>query len=138
RKQAEAAFRRVRVNTLPLRPPRIGGKMKSFTAAEGTMAENRLMGADFVRAAACLFVLAHHLTQRVSPDAVDPALHSVFRFGLMGPFGVAAFFVLSGYLLSRPFWLAYDAGAAMPSLRTYAMRRAARILPGYWFALTVT
>ena len=102
------------------------------------MTEHRLMGADFVRAAACLFVLAHHLIQRVAPGAVDAALHPVFRFGLMGSFGVAAFFVLSGYLLSRPFWLAYDANAPMPSLRTYAMRRAARILPGYWLALTVT
>jgi peptidoglycan/LPS O-acetylase OafA/YrhL len=100
--------------------------------------ESRLQGADFVRAMACLFVLLHHLIQRLSPYAIEAGLKPVFQFGLMGSFGVAAFFVLSGFLLSRPFWVAYEAGAPMPSLRTYAMRRAARILPGYWLALAVT
>lgn len=102
------------------------------------MIENRLAGADFVRAMACLFVLAHHLIQRLSPYAVAPDLRPIFQFGLTGSFGVGAFFVLSGYLLSRPFWVAYEAGQPMPSLRTYALRRAARILPGYWLALTAT
>jgi peptidoglycan/LPS O-acetylase OafA/YrhL len=102
------------------------------------MTESRLAGADFIRAAACLFVLAHHLIQRLSPHAIDADLRPVFQFGLMGSFGVAAFFVLSGYLLSRPFWAAYDAGEPMPSLRTYALRRAARIVPGYWLALSVS
>ena len=30
------------------------------------MVDNRLAGADFVRAAACLMVLAHHLAQRMT------------------------------------------------------------------------
>ena len=102
------------------------------------MTETRHQGADFVRAAACLLVLAHHLIQRLSPYAIDPGLRPIFQFGLMGSFGVAAFFVLSGFLLSRPFWAAYDVGAPMPSLKVYALRRAARILPGYWLALTAT
>jgi peptidoglycan/LPS O-acetylase OafA/YrhL len=59
-------------------------------------------------------------------------------FQQVGPMGVATFFVLSGYLLARPFWVALDAGEPMPSLRTYALRRAARILPGYWLALCVS
>jgi peptidoglycan/LPS O-acetylase OafA/YrhL len=101
--------------------------------------ENRLQGADFMRALACLMVLAHHLIQRLSAYSVpSPILRQTFSWGLMGSFGVSAFFVLSGFLLSRPFWQAYDAKAPMPSLRTYAMRRAARILPGFWLALTVS
>jgi len=101
--------------------------------------ESRLQGADFIRALACLMVLVHHLTLRLAPEAIpNQALRRVISLGLMGSFGVSAFFVLSGFLLSRPFWQAYDAGAAMPSLRTYATRRAARILPGYWLALTVS
>ena len=102
------------------------------------MTGNRLAGADFVRAIACLMVLAHHLIQRLAPYAVDSDIRPAFQFGIFGSFGVAAFFVLSGYLLARPFWAAYDIGQPMPSLRTYALRRAARILPGYWLALTVT
>jgi len=103
------------------------------------MADNRLLGADFLRATACFTVLFHHLAQRMKWDApMGPGLEWFRVFSQMGTFGVAMFFVLSGFLLARPFWTALDAGAPMPSLRTYAMRRGARILPGFWLALTVT
>lgn len=102
------------------------------------MTDTRLAGADFVRALACLMVVAHHVAQRVAPEALPPEGMWAAMGVTMGAFGVAAFFVLSGYLLSRPFWLALDNNDRMPSLRTYAIRRAARILPGFWLALTVT
>lgn len=102
------------------------------------MHPNRLAGADFVRACACLMVLAHHLLQRLDYGILPGGWRPFFDFALIGSFGVSVFFVLSGYLLSRPFWLALDRGEAMPSLLTYAWRRAARILPGFWLALTVT
>lgn len=99
---------------------------------------NRLLGADFVRASACLIVLFHHLTQKIDFRSAlgEPDLAQVLANG--GTFGVGIFFVLSGFLLARPFWQALDRGEAMPSLRIYALRRAARILPGFWLALTVT
>lgn len=102
------------------------------------MTENRLYGADFVRAAACLVVLFHHLAQRMSWRDDLGFLEWFRMFTQIGTFGVAGFFVLSGFLLSRPFWQALDRGEPMPSLTTYAMRRAARILPGFWLALIVT
>ena len=101
------------------------------------MTDNRLAGADFVRALACLMVLAHHVAQRLSPRFLEPEQVQIMQLTTMGSLGVCAFFVLSGYLLSRPFWVAMDADQAMPSLRTYAIRRSARILPGFWLALTV-
>lgn len=100
--------------------------------------DRRLLGADFVRAAACLMVLGHHLAQRLRPQAVPEDAITAYETGLTGAFGVAAFFVLSGFLLARPFWQALDAGRPMPSLGTYAIRRAARIVPAFWFALIVT
>ncbi|PDS30853.1 acyltransferase family protein [Rhizobium phaseoli] len=100
--------------------------------------QERLAGADFLRAMACLLVLAHHLTLRLDmrriPDELAPTAH-ILRFG---NFGVAIFFVLSGFLLARPFWRALDAGTGMPSLANYAIRRAARIAPGFWVAATVS
>jgi peptidoglycan/LPS O-acetylase OafA/YrhL len=102
------------------------------------MTDTRLAGADFIRALACLMVVAHHVAQRVAPEALPPEGMWAAMGVTMGAFGVAAFFVLSGYLLARPFWLAFDANERMPSLRTYALRRAARILPGLWLALTAT
>jgi peptidoglycan/LPS O-acetylase OafA/YrhL len=102
------------------------------------MTDARLAGADFVRAAACLMVVAHHIAQRVAPGALSLSGARAAQWVMMGAFGVGAFFVLSGYLLARPFWVALDRGEPLPSLRTYALRRAARILPGYWLSLTVT
>ncbi|MBB4661460.1 acyltransferase family protein [Conexibacter arvalis] len=49
--------------------------------------------------------------------------------------GVVLFFVLSGFLLYRPWVSAALDGRVSPRLSTYALRRAARILPAYWFAL---
>lgn len=99
---------------------------------------NRLLGADFLRAAACLMVLLHHLAFRMDMRQVPEAFLPVMRFLVMGSFGVTMFFILSGFLLARPFWLALDQGKPMPSLRTYVLRRAARILPGFWLALIVS
>ena len=102
------------------------------------MSDSRLNGADFVRAAACLTVLFHHLAQRMSWQDKLGGVEWFRVFAQIGTFGVAMFFVLSGFLLSRPFWQALDRGEPAPSLRVYAMRRAARILPGFWLALLVS
>ena len=102
------------------------------------MTDNRLAGADFLRAAACLVVFGHHLAQRMSWDEKLGWMEWLRVFDQTGGFGVALFFILSGFLLARPFWQALDLSEPLPSLRTYAIRRAARILPAFWLALTVT
>jgi peptidoglycan/LPS O-acetylase OafA/YrhL len=51
--------------------------------------------------------------------------------------GVALFFVISGFLLYRPFVAARLEGRRRPRARRYLRRRALRILPAYWLALTV-
>ena len=51
--------------------------------------------------------------------------------------GVAIFFVISGFLLYRPFLAARFAGRPPPRIRDYARRRVLRIVPAYWLALTV-
>ena len=53
----------------------------------------------------------------------------------LGPIGVAIFFVLSGFLLWRPYVAATFDGAPPPRLGSYVTRRVARIVPGYWCAL---
>ena len=54
-----------------------------------------------------------------------------------GEAGVYLFFLISGYLLYRPFVAARFDDAPGPGLRAYARRRALRIIPAYWLALTV-
>lgn len=49
--------------------------------------------------------------------------------------GVPVFFVLSGFLLTRPYVLAGVHGIAGPRTRAYLWRRALRILPAYWLVV---
>ena len=51
--------------------------------------------------------------------------------------GVTLFFVISGFLLYRPFVAADLEGRRRPRVRDYARRRVLRIVPAYWVALTV-
>jgi peptidoglycan/LPS O-acetylase OafA/YrhL len=51
--------------------------------------------------------------------------------------GVTLFFLISGFLLYRPHAVQMLGGPAAPPVGDYALRRAFRILPAYWVALTV-
>jgi peptidoglycan/LPS O-acetylase OafA/YrhL len=51
--------------------------------------------------------------------------------------GVAVFFVLSGFLLYRPFVLAHLRGEQFPSMNAYARNRFLRIYPAWWVVLAV-
>lgn len=50
---------------------------------------------------------------------------------------VSVFFVLSGYLLTRPFLRAYIDDEPMPSIPRYLRNRALRILPAFWVVLVL-
>jgi peptidoglycan/LPS O-acetylase OafA/YrhL len=54
-----------------------------------------------------------------------------------GGLGVIVFFVISGFLLYRPFAAARATGRGGPRVHRYARRRALRILPVYWIVLTI-
>lgn len=59
------------------------------------------------------------------------------RLMARGSWGVTLFFVLSGFLLTRPWVAAARGSGAVPDVRRYAAHRAVRILPAYWVALVV-
>jgi peptidoglycan/LPS O-acetylase OafA/YrhL len=76
------------------------------------------------------------------------ATHSAFNTGqiLQGwtggvlarlDFGVPLFFILSGFLLSRPFFLAIGRGDRTPSVRHYLWKRFLRVMPLYWVMVVV-
>ncbi len=94
-----------------------------------------LSGADGVRALACLSVIFHHLTQRLAMQEQAAWVQEVQSFFLIGSSGVSVFFVLSGFLLSFPFWKQYLENGRFPGIKTYILRRAARIMPGFYVAL---
>ncbi len=97
-----------------------------------------LGGFDGVRAMACLFVIGHHLFQKLDPATIPPGLQQVQGVMLAGGTGVSAFFVLSGTLLALPFWRRWLKGDHMPSLSHYFLRRMSRIAPGFYVSLTAS
>lgn len=86
---------------------------------------------DGLRAIAVLCVVLVHI-----PGA--EALPTLFqRLIVHLNLGVVIFFVISGFLLYRPFIAARTGGAAEPALVDYAKRRFLRIIPAYWLTLTL-
>ena len=51
--------------------------------------------------------------------------------------GLYLFFVLSGYLIARPYVSAYIDGRPLPSLGSYGRNRALRIIPAFWVVTTI-
>lgn len=81
-------------------------------------------------------VIAYHLCMSIliiEPGALPPVI--VRHIAALDRFGVAIFFMLSGFLLYRPYVLAQLRGRRPPRARDFWLRRGARIMPGYWFAL---
>jgi peptidoglycan/LPS O-acetylase OafA/YrhL len=58
-------------------------------------------------------------------------------FAVLGNEALLFFFVISGFLLYRPYAAAHAAGRRRPNTARYARRRVFRILPAYWTALTL-
>jgi peptidoglycan/LPS O-acetylase OafA/YrhL len=91
----------------------------------------RLM--DSLRAVAALSVLVGHV------GFISHTQQTHWYGAIMGSLvvGVAIFFVLSGFLLYRPFFSAELESTPRPRVRDYTRRRLLRIVPAYWVALTV-
>lgn len=88
---------------------------------------------DSLRALAALGVLLTHVT--LFSGVVQGNWWGAVPASLT--IGVTVFFVLSGFLLYRPFFNAEMTGAPLPGPRDFLRRRALRIIPAYWLALTV-
>jgi peptidoglycan/LPS O-acetylase OafA/YrhL len=98
----------------------------------------RLSGIDGVRALAATSVLVYHvwLYSYLGEDGsggVDLGATTKLFDSMRA--GVTLFFVLSGFLLFRPYVASALRGKPWPSTRTYLRNRALRILPAYWFIL---
>jgi peptidoglycan/LPS O-acetylase OafA/YrhL len=88
---------------------------------------------DSLRAIAVLGVLTFHAFA-ISGALDRPVLGDAAA--VLGSQGPILFFVISGFLLYRPYVAARAAGRAGPRTGHYLRRRALRILPAYWLALT--
>jgi peptidoglycan/LPS O-acetylase OafA/YrhL len=89
---------------------------------------------DSLRGIAVLCVLTYHVTA-ISGALNRPVIGDLFP--VLSNQGLTLFFAISGFLLYRPFVAARRAGRRASTYGRYARRRALRIVPAYWVALTV-
>jgi peptidoglycan/LPS O-acetylase OafA/YrhL len=93
---------------------------------------SRFAIADGLRAVAIIAVVLSHVMGSTSPRFAG---HS-YSFTFLGTWGVATFFVLSGYLLSAPFLRAFlQPSRPRPSVKLFLIRRVLRIVPLYIVAV---
>ena len=97
-------------------------------------ARTRFPHFDSLRAVAALTVVLFHVG-----FVLEGFKHPTFgRYFTQLNIGVAVFFVISGFLLYRPFAQARFDGAPYPRIVPYAIRRAFRIFPAFWVVLPAT
>src|SRR5688572_25012074 len=100
-------------------------------AATGSRVLVALPVLDSMRAVASIAVLATHASFWGGAYAHDRYGTALARLDI----GVAIFFVLSGFLLSRSWLERHARGATAPSASRYLWRRALRIMPVYAIAV---
>lgn len=91
------------------------------------MVPHRFSTLDGYRAIAALVVVTTHVAYFSGVVVVTAWGHAFSRLDI----GVTIFFLLSGFLLYRPYSAAAIRGTRQPSTRTYFRRRLWRILPAY-------
>lgn len=86
-----------------------------------------------LRALAAVAVVVYHSVTSVGPLGAG----RLYTAAAVLDMGVSIFFVISGFLLYRPFVAGAAEGRPALAMRRFWWRRALRIVPAYWVALTV-
>lgn len=120
---------------------RVGSWLKTLFEEEKQGREKSTIAAlDGIRACAILFVITFHIDwtdqnyQKLWTWQSNPLASSV---AIAGGTGVTLFFVLSGFLLFLPYAKSLLFGGRWPLARTFYVRRALRIVPGYYLSLFI-
>ncbi len=92
---------------------------------------------DGVRALAVLAIVFLHTWGNFGEPAWRLFGHDVTFIPANSRLGVDLFFLLSGFLLARPWFRSEAEGTARPHLKTFWRRRLYRIVPAYYLSLIV-
>jgi peptidoglycan/LPS O-acetylase OafA/YrhL len=87
---------------------------------------------DSLRGIAVLCVFTTHATIAAQANLTDYG-----RYTMRLELALTIFFIVSGFLLYRPYLSAHINGTRAPKLADYARNRVLRIVPAYWVALTI-
>jgi peptidoglycan/LPS O-acetylase OafA/YrhL len=88
---------------------------------------------DSLRGIAALFIITFHVAS-ITGALSKPIAGDVIA--VLGPRSLILFFAISGFLLYRPYVASRAGGRPRPRTSRYLRRRALRIVPAYWVALT--
>jgi peptidoglycan/LPS O-acetylase OafA/YrhL len=91
-----------------------------------------------MRAVAAISVVYYHVAFRFPQPTGELQWFATQRNAGPPITAVVLFFLISGFVLYRPFVLARMRGGPSPALVPYFVKRFARIVPGYWVALAIT
>lgn len=99
---------------------------------------SKIVGIDQLRGLAALAVVISHLAgQFYGWDRASPGPEKIF--GWLGQWGVALFFVISGFCIRLPLARARTVdSAARIDIRQYLIHRFLRIAPPYWAAIAIS
>ena len=97
----------------------------------------RLEALDGLRGLAAVGIVILHVWMFHQGDLGSPDRSTLDTVISQLRLGMPLFFVLSGFLIFRPFVAAAIEGREGPDLRRYVIRRAARIVPAYWVAILI-
>ena len=90
---------------------------------------------DGVRAIATLLIVIYHLFSVSGQTINNP--NGLGQFSGRLNVAVSVFFVLSGYLLSKPFLEGILKNTPFPKPNAFYIKRIVRIMPAYWLALLI-
>src|SRR5579885_950733 len=109
-----------------------------FTEDRRASQKSSIAVLDGVRGIAILLVITYHIGYNTVNgwfyNKSDQLVESVVTAGASG---VTLFFILSGFLLFLPYARSLVSEQRWPLARVFYMRRALRILPGYYLSLFV-
>ncbi len=106
-----------------------------LTVDEAPVPHNRFPCVDGLRAVAAIAVLVYHVTINYNIETLH---YDTWQWTQrLGNFGVSTFFLISGFLLYRPYVVSHFTNRPGPRLIPFWGRRALRIYPAYWVAITV-
>ena len=125
----------------------VGGSVLERSRLEQVDSPNaRFPLLDGMRALAATLVFSFHAWFFLGCVDLGEAVHTLgvtemrdinAAFAHLGEVGVAAFYLISAFLLYRPFARASLRDGPLPPLGPYVIKRAFRILPAYWAAVTL-
>jgi acetyltransferase len=91
-----------------------------------------LLGGDSIRGIAMMLVFVAHVAVNSDPGSGLENYHGAKQIVGRLDLALATFFVLSGYLIARPFLRSFVLGTKRPSVRRFVRNRTLRIVPAFY------